>query len=99
MTWHRTSSASRGYGSQWRRVRERVIARDGGLCQECLRRGGRVTAGNHVDHIKAKASGGDDSLSNLELLCERHHTDKTVADRGGKRRPRIGVDGFPALDE
>ena len=51
-----------------------VIARDP-ICVLC-----RTRPTEHVDHIKAKATGGDDSPSNLRGLCERCHMQKTAKD-------------------
>ena len=60
------TASDRGYGYKWQKLRELVIRRDKGLCQECLRLG-FVTAGSDVDHIKSKAKGGTDDLENLQL--------------------------------
>lgn len=74
--WRTTtgSSTSRGYGATWRRLRKMVLARDP-VCVACRRR-----PSEHVDHIKAKAGGGDDSMENLRGLCERCHMQKTAKD-------------------
>ena len=55
---------STGSTSQWRKLREIVIRRDG-VCQMC------GMEGNHVDHVIPRKHGGDDSLSNLQLLCSQ----------------------------
>jgi 5-methylcytosine-specific restriction endonuclease McrA len=52
-----------GSTSQWRRIRKIVINRDG-CCQRC-----GTEEGLTVDHIVPRTLGGDDSLSNLEVLC------------------------------
>ena len=49
----------------WRRIRERVIARDQ-CCQQCGQTEGRM----HVDHIVPKRLNGSDLMENLQLLCE-----------------------------
>lgn len=74
--WRTTSgsSTSRGYGSAWRRLRKMVLARDP-VCVTCRRR-----PSAHVDHIRAKASGGDDAMDNLRGLCEGCHMRKTARD-------------------
>ncbi|MCP5017615.1 MAG: HNH endonuclease [Ketobacter sp.] len=74
------TSTERGYGTAWRRLRQIVIRRDQGLCQECQRQG-RVTAGNEVDHVTSKARGGTDALDNLQLLCNPCHKAKTARER------------------
>lgn len=52
-----------------------VLSRDP-ICRSC-----ETTPSAHVDHIEAKASGGDDSLSNLQGLCEVCHQRKTHGER------------------
>lgn len=77
----RPSSSGRGYGSAaWQRVRRAVIARDGGVCQECgivIHKGGDA----HVDHIVEKPT--DEAaeatpLEGLRLLCRSCHSKKTI---------------------
>ena len=60
----RSALRSNGSTTQWRKLREIVIRRDGGMCQAC------GLEGNHVDHIVPRRLGGDDSLNNLQLLCQ-----------------------------
>lgn len=80
----------RGYGSKWDKIRERIIRRDNGLCQECLR-SGRVTQVGHVkfsyycDHIVPKEEGGTDDDSNLQSLCRSCHTAKTDREKNRGR--------------
>ncbi len=69
-----------GYGSQWDKLKTRVKQRDNLLCQHCLRQG-LVVTGITVDHIQPKAHGGTDALSNLQLLCEACHRQKTATER------------------
>lgn len=77
------TSAQRGYGSAWRKIRERVLKRDNYLCQECLRLG-FYTPANQCDHIIPKSKGGTDDLSNLQSLCYKCHKEKTnKEDKGG----------------
>lgn len=52
-----------GSTSQWRRIRERILQRDGYTCQHC---GGE---GNSVDHIISRQAGGTDDEWNLQTLC------------------------------
>lgn len=74
------TATQRGYGPEWRRLRNIVIKRDKGLCQPC-RREGVFRPGSSVDHIKAKAHGGTDDPSNLECICTDHHRAKTARER------------------
>lgn len=65
--------------ARWERLRQRVLERDGHLCQECLRNG-IVRQGKEIDHVR-KAM---DDLSqfwqaeNLQTLCKRCHGQKTA---------------------
>ena len=74
------TASDRGYGYKWQKLRQLVIRRDKGLCQECLRLG-FVTAGSEVDHILSKAKGGADDLDNLQLLCKECHKKKTKEEK------------------
>ena len=71
------SRHQRGYGSKWDAIRERVLKRDKGLCQLCLR-AGVVREAKTVDHIIPKAHGGTDADSNLQSLCWPCHKAKTA---------------------
>ncbi|OVB21883.1 HNH endonuclease, partial [Escherichia coli] len=70
----------RGYGSKWDVIRGRVLKRDKGLCQLCLR-AGVVREAKTVDHIIPKAHGGTDADSNLQSLCWPCHKAKTARER------------------
>lgn len=73
----------RGYGASWDRARERILTRDGGLCQPCLHRG-LVTVAREVDHVVPKARGGSDADDNLQAICVACHRAKTAVEtRGG----------------
>lgn len=52
-----------GSTSQWRKIRQRILQRDGYTCQAC---GGE---GNSVDHILPRLAGGTDDDWNLQTLC------------------------------
>lgn len=79
--WHQhqrgQSRHQRGYGSKWDMLRAKVLARDKHLCQNCLRNK-RPEAARTVDHIVAKAHGGNDDPANLESLCWPCHRAKTA---------------------
>lgn len=50
----------------WRRIRERILARDGYCCQQC----GETEGMMHIDHIVPKRLGGSDLEENLQVLCK-----------------------------
>lgn len=86
-TWsdpRRGSRHERGYGTLWERERKVVLARDGGLCQPCLRRGHTTPNCNTVDHIVNRARGGTDDRRNLQTICPDCHTRKTQAESRGE---------------
>jgi 5-methylcytosine-specific restriction endonuclease McrA len=59
------SSALKDTGStaKWRKIRQRILNRDGHTCQHC------GLEGNSVDHIIPRQSGGTDDEWNLQTLC------------------------------
>ena len=75
----RPSASARGYGSRWRKLRRMALARCP-LCVECEKQGFLVPA-EHVDHIIPLSAGGDNSLENLQGLCQLHHNQKTAKDK------------------
>ncbi len=106
MAWGTKSRHERGYDYAWVKVRNEVMARDGGECQPC-KRAGHTTLAHAVDHIVSKAEAArrrwsrarTDHPSNLEAICTPCHEKKTEAEQGKtKRAPRRGVgpDGWPA---
>lgn len=72
----RGSAAERGYDARWRRLR-RMYLRKHPLCVECQGLG-FVTQATDVDHIIPRNAGGTDAESNLQGLCHRHHSAKTL---------------------
>lgn len=75
----RGSRQSRGYGAAWDKVRKIVLARDKGLCQECLRRS-QYRLAAVVDHKIPKFEGGTDEEENLQALCKACHDAKTASE-------------------
>jgi len=92
----RGSRQSRGYDAAWERRRERVLYRDHGLCQCCLKRD-QVTIATEVDHIVNKAEARRlgwtneqiEADENLQAICNPCHVAKTA------REARIARDGTP----
>jgi 5-methylcytosine-specific restriction endonuclease McrA len=76
--------------AEWERVRQFVIQRAQGLCEECLRQG-RVEAGTEVDHIRPldERNWRDWDVAynpdNLQLLCRECHAAKHGGDSGLSR--------------
>ena len=96
MAWeHGKSRQARGYGRQWERQREAILARDMGLCQPC-QRAERVTPAREVDHIVPKAEGGTDDPDNLQAICIPCHQAKTAEEaaraQGRTPKKRIAFD-------
>lgn len=75
------SASQRGYGADWRAKRIEVLNRDGWTCS-C---GQPAT---QVDHVIAKAFGGNDDPSNLRAICSDCHRVKTGKDSALGRRGR-----------
>jgi 5-methylcytosine-specific restriction protein A len=106
MAWSKESRQSRGYGATWDKLRLVILARDGGICQHCLRTTGLVHIGTEVDHIVSKAKAlrmkwsqeQIDAESNLQCIGKACHAKKTKEEMGFKPKPVIGPDGWPMVD-
>ena len=81
----RPDTVERVRGSAGVRDRERIRARDCGLCQECKRQG-KTTLGAAVDHIDPLWNGGSDEDDNKELLCIPCHDAKTAREAAERAR-------------
>jgi 5-methylcytosine-specific restriction enzyme A len=79
VTVARSESSQRTSQSGWRRLRQRVLKRDGGECQirgpRCL---GDATV---VDHITPVSFGGEDTEDNAQAVCGPCHDTKTARER------------------
>ena len=74
----RGNSGERGYGSDHRRWRERILDRDP-LCVKCLDKG-IVKAATDADHIDP--NGSRLALDNGQGLCHECHSRKTAREDG-----------------
>lgn len=84
-------TVERKRGSAGVKDRNKIRARDCGLCQECKRQG-KTSVGAAVDHIKPLWADGDDSDGNKELLCQAHHDIKSTAEAGQRASGRYDRD-------
>lgn len=68
---------------EWAKMRDKIIIRDKGLCQEHKRQGIVMAAGKYrtVDHIVPRNRGGSDTEENLELLCKKCHDIKSAKEK------------------
>lgn len=96
--WPTTSRHERGYGTEWDKLRKRVLERDAHLCQcSYCKADGRTTVATEVDHILPKAKGGTDAMSNLQAINKQCHVRKTAEDEHKRMSVRIGIDGYPIV--
>lgn len=72
--------------TEFKRLRPIVWARDGGACQWPLSIGVCGKPGGPVDHVIPRYRGGQDILSNLQVLCSRHHNRKTQTEAAEARQ-------------
>ena len=83
-------------------IRERILSRDCGLCQEC-QRNGRLTAISLstciTDHVVPLSKGGSNDDDNLQSLCKACDEIKTNNDLGYSPRVTTGLDGWPMQPE
>lgn len=84
-------------GRKLQRLRTLVLTEEP-LCRVCLEHG-RVSASVEMDHIVPYAAGGTDKRSNLQGICLPCHDAKTRRENGWKAKPRIGLDGYPVLED
>jgi 5-methylcytosine-specific restriction protein A len=77
----RGSSASRGYGTDWRKLRATIQPTP---CVDC---GARWNPSFHLDHLTPRSRGGNDEPMNLAWRCPPHHAAKTAREDGGFGNP------------
>jgi 5-methylcytosine-specific restriction enzyme A len=83
VTTARTESSQRTNQTSWKRLRLRVLKRDG---YECQIRGPRcLDEATMVDHILPVSYGGDDSEDNSQAVCAPCHHTKTAQERAALR--------------
>lgn len=85
--WDKKTVVRQLTGRPWRRIRDRILARDKYLCQRCLSLG-LLTPASEVDHITPIHLGEDNQDHNLQSLCSPCHKAKTATEGGhGSLRP------------
>lgn len=91
----RGSSTARGYGADWRRLRDRKLRADP-LCEDCKERG-ETTLATEVHHIIRFSERPELRLdwNNLRSLCEPCHDAHSAAERSGKPMRGCDVNGNP----
>lgn len=81
---HTVHRPGRGSTYQWRKLRERILRRDGYRCTHTDEDGRCPNRDRlHVDHIIPKSLGGTDDPVNLAVLCEYHNLSKGTDTRNG----------------
>jgi len=78
----RQTAHARGYDAAWQKLRLTVLAREP-ICRAC----GRMPS-VHVDHVRRHVAGQQHDVDNLQGLCGRCHSIKTVERDGGFGRRR-----------
>ena len=66
------SAVDNGSSGKWRKLRERILRRDGYMCQQCGQTEGQL----HIDHIIPRRLQGGDNEENLRTLCQKCNLSK-----------------------
>lgn len=74
MSRHVVGGYARLHARTWKEVRRLVFDRDGEQCAYC----GTITGPFEVDHIKALANGGTNSIDNLTVACRACNRSKNA---------------------
>lgn len=81
-----TARDRRQRGSSWLKVRERIMARDCGLCRCAMCASiGRVLLAHEVDHVTPLWKGGTDDDDNLAAINADCHREKTRREEEERR--------------
>lgn len=84
------------HSKEWKRIRKDVLARDGGMCQDCMDRmraeiGFRPRRATLVHHIIPRSERPDLALvmDNLRSLCDSCHEERHPERRSKKKRKTL----------
>lgn len=96
MSWDNENKHRTLTGRPWRRLRDKIMRRDGFMCQ-CEKCKGEKLIAHEVDHIKPLSQGGTDEPDNLRAMHKDCHAEKSKAEAQPTYKPRavIGLDGYP----
>lgn len=96
MSWDSERQYRTLTGRPWRRLRDKIMERDGFMCQ-CEQCKGVKLIAHEVDHIKPLSQGGNDEPENLRAINRDCHAEKSKREANGGYMPRvvIGADGYP----
>ena len=86
--------------SNWARIRQQILERDGHRCTHVDQAGRCGQPATDVDHIRPVSQGGTDSPANLRSLCRWHHNRKSSAEGNAARwryRDRREPERHPGL--
>jgi 5-methylcytosine-specific restriction enzyme A len=92
--WQKSPDAPKRKAGRWlQREREQLFS-DEPLCRLC-REQGILRRAVERDHIKPIAEGGSEDRENTQPLCHEHNQERMRKQRGHRKRPVTGVDGWP----
>jgi 5-methylcytosine-specific restriction enzyme A len=78
----RGTSAQRGYGARWQRLRRMFLAAHP-ICEDPDQvHPAQVVPATDVDHIVSLRDGGSNREENLQALCHACHSHKTAKENG-----------------
>ncbi len=75
--WTKREGVKRTLVGRRRQVTRDQVAREQPWCPVCDEQG-RMGLGTQLDHIVPISAGGSDERSNLQMLCDAHHREKTL---------------------
>lgn len=77
ITWTKRSNVKRTLVGRRRQATRDQVAREQPFCPRC-EAVGRIRLGTQLDHVVPISAGGSDDRTNLQMLCNEHHREKTL---------------------